>query len=387
MAKPDCDDGWLKYAHELDAALAVADFSKGARIVLREVFAQIFGPAKAPTARLSPAEIAGRSGHIREHISRAIKELVGSGTLSCEADGSYRFTKDYESWTGYTRSGSTGTPRLTAAEVVYCKNAAAVALAYKHGYPPKKRTQMVTDDSRDRNHLGTDTVTIGVRERNHLGTDTVTNGVRFEVAPYRNARLETLETLETGNVNVGPPGREEETPHLGTEAANPTPEEVAEWERLAKAAGQSAEVRTEARLRLADWRGRQAREGQPERPKAEPTLAQSQGKPRTKGRALLADLSRQSTAEQVDDAARALAAELRDEHSVLMYRKVLGEVVAGTRPLRAVQAAYRMAKSPTTEKPGARFVGELKSQEETSRDKAKTAKRQSQRTHRAKRHP
>ena len=78
MAKPDLDDGWLKYAHELDAALAVADFTKGARIVLREVFSQVFGPAKSKTARLSPSEIGRRVGMARQNVMRGIDELLNA---------------------------------------------------------------------------------------------------------------------------------------------------------------------------------------------------------------------------------------------------------------------------------------------------------------------
>src|SRR5687768_6053984 len=54
MAKPDLDEGYLRYAHTLDAALAYADFGKAERVVLRHVFAQVFGPAERRWARLRP---------------------------------------------------------------------------------------------------------------------------------------------------------------------------------------------------------------------------------------------------------------------------------------------------------------------------------------------
>ncbi len=386
MAKPDCDDGWLKYAHELDAALALADFSKCARLVLREVFAQIFGPARAKTAQILPAEVARRSGQQRENVWRAIRELVESCVLRLEADGSYRFLKDYESWLGWARGGSSGQPRFTSEEISYCRHACAMAIAYKHGQSTGESIQRDTHGPNERIQRDTqypvgygDTVSNGIQNRIPPDTQTVSNETTPGVAPYRNARAELR--IENGeNVNVAPHGGGNEDP----EEPPPSPEQVAAWEAQAQDPGQTTEGRSLARLLVANWRGSQlGRDRPPLVPDpapapAVPLPAYSQGKPRTKGRALLANLTPQSTQAEVDDAARSLASELKDEHSLLMYRKVLMKAVAGETPLGAIQAAYRMAKSPTTEYPGARFVSELKNQAEVRRDKIKKQKHRSQ---------
>lgn len=130
MAKPDTEDGWIPYAHELDAALAAADFSKGAKIVLREVFSQTFGLSKHRTAILSPSEIGGRVGVMKEHIVKAITMLVACKVLVRVGRGEYRFVKDYEKWTF-----PDGSPRLTKTEISWCLSAPYVAKA--HAKPRK----------------------------------------------------------------------------------------------------------------------------------------------------------------------------------------------------------------------------------------------------------
>ena len=135
MAHPDCDDGWLRYAHELDAALAIADWTKGARLVLREVFAQVFGPAKRKAATLAPTDIARRVGGNKSNVIRAIRELVDGGALIRAEDGTYTFVKDYEVWT--RRHKGRTVPRLSPAEVAYARGASrhAQALRYATGGP------------------------------------------------------------------------------------------------------------------------------------------------------------------------------------------------------------------------------------------------------------
>jgi hypothetical protein len=124
MAKPDTDDGWLRYAHELDAALAVADFTKGERIVLREVFSQTFGPAKRQWVELSPTNIATRLGCDKGYIGKAIASLASAGVLERSAKA-HRFVKNYETW---TRGDAL---MLRPSEVVYCRNAVRQAMAFK----------------------------------------------------------------------------------------------------------------------------------------------------------------------------------------------------------------------------------------------------------------
>ncbi len=132
MARPDTDDGWLKYAHELDAALAVAPFGKAARIVLREVFAQVFGPAKRKSATLSAAEISALVGIARTNVVRGVTELVDSNLLQRLDDGTYRFNKDYQTWVRAGRKQcEAGSPLLSPAEVSFCVSAPARALSFR----------------------------------------------------------------------------------------------------------------------------------------------------------------------------------------------------------------------------------------------------------------
>jgi hypothetical protein len=128
MAKPDCDDGWIKYAHELDAALACADWSKGARIVLREVFSIIYGRDKPRTAIVRPTDLAGRVGTYKEAIIRGVRELVKGRALVKVGDCEYQFIKDYETWLT-----SSGKPRLSTQEIAYCKAARTKDASTKRG--------------------------------------------------------------------------------------------------------------------------------------------------------------------------------------------------------------------------------------------------------------
>lgn len=179
-AKPDLDDGWLKYAHELDTALAAADLTKGARIVLREVFAQVFGPAKRIAATLSPSAIAGDYGVCRQYVSRAIKELVDSNILARSQDGAFRFVKDYESWL------RNGTPRLTVREIESCRKAPSRAMAWKH----LGETESLPNGGNPVSPPATGLMTNGGNPDDKTATESFTP----IAAPYRNAGAE----LETG---------------------------------------------------------------------------------------------------------------------------------------------------------------------------------------------
>ncbi len=201
MAKPDCDDGWLKYAHELDAALAVADFSKGARIVLREVFAQIFGLSPRPRATLSASAIARRSGLKQPNVSRAIRELMEAGVLHRESDGSYRFLKGYWTWTTASRGGSARAALLTPVEVAYCQSAPSIAKAYQHGYDETAYIQ------RDIASTNADDAPISNEIWNHIQRDIapISNGICAEASPYRNAREEEIKKEEEASQGAATP--------------------------------------------------------------------------------------------------------------------------------------------------------------------------------------
>lgn len=126
MASPDLNDGYIRYADELDAALAVADYSKAARIVLREVWCQAFGLAARRVVHLSAKTIADHCGKARQYIDRGLQEVIASGLLIASDGGGFTWNKDYETW---TRNGS---PRFTQAEIMYIKNARSYNREYAY---------------------------------------------------------------------------------------------------------------------------------------------------------------------------------------------------------------------------------------------------------------
>jgi hypothetical protein len=208
MAKPDLDDGWIPYAHELDAALAVADFTKGARIVLKEVFAQLFGPAKAKTANVSPAALAKAVGMRREFIAMGVKELTESKAIERLEDGTFRFNKNYETWLATdTRRRANGTFRLTPEEAAYCRFSPAIAMAYTAGNPFQNQSPArvfpVTVEPKERNQKHTPSVSENTRQRVFPVTQNVSENTRAEVAPpdppYVNGRGE----FENGELRIG----------------------------------------------------------------------------------------------------------------------------------------------------------------------------------------
>jgi hypothetical protein len=133
VAKPDTDDGWFKFAVELETALAYAAFSKVARVLLSYVFLQIYGKGIRPKlAYLPQKETALRIRQKRPAVNRAIRELVDSGVLVEIRDDQYRFIKDYEKWTSWSRDKDRrGSPRLTPGEVDDCKGMPAFAESFR----------------------------------------------------------------------------------------------------------------------------------------------------------------------------------------------------------------------------------------------------------------
>lgn len=207
MAKPDTDDGWLKYAHELDAALAVADFTKGQRIVLREVFAQIFGPAKLKTAKVSPTLLGAAVGMDRHNISRAIKDLLDGNVVRRLDDGRFKFNKDYERWLESGRGARPNHRRFTPAEIAWCRRAPTEAMSHKpKGVPMPPTANGIPMDTNE--GIPMDTIgradgiqidTIGYPD----GYQAVSTRIPYDAAPpdppKENGRAEfkTAETLKT----------------------------------------------------------------------------------------------------------------------------------------------------------------------------------------------
>lgn len=203
MAKPDLKNGWFQLAHELDAALSLADFGKLERLVIREMFAAIFGKAKLRTVKLNAPDIAARAGVGEKNLFRAIRSLIGSGVIAEEGEA-FRFIKDYEVW---TRNGE---PRLTPAQVEYCKAAAAhsCSLAPKNPTPKVKPHKQPSGVSQDTNSVSRDTdeLRYGVLQDTKQCL-TRHQMVSYETpsvpAPYRNARgIQNIQDRQEGDVVV-----------------------------------------------------------------------------------------------------------------------------------------------------------------------------------------
>jgi hypothetical protein len=131
MASPGLEEGYLRYAHTLDAALAFADFGKAERVVLRHVFAQVFDHlAPRKLARLRPGRLAAMTGVNKQNLIRTIRRLVEFGVLERRSQFRYRFIKNYESWKAIRRGKLA--PRFTPEELKAIGRAKADASYYRH---------------------------------------------------------------------------------------------------------------------------------------------------------------------------------------------------------------------------------------------------------------
>jgi DNA-binding transcriptional ArsR family regulator len=124
--KPDLDDGWIKLAHELDAALSVAGFTRVANMALCEIRSQVYGPAKRKRAIISPTEFGEAIGQHRQNVSRALKELEDAGAIDRAFGNSIGFRKNYRQWTD-----GKGKPRFTRKELAWIAAAPRRAVAFK----------------------------------------------------------------------------------------------------------------------------------------------------------------------------------------------------------------------------------------------------------------
>ena len=169
-ASPQCEDGFLQLAHELDAALSVAGFGVWESLVLRLVREQIYGMGRPRVARLSPSQVASRINGDRRHAHRAIESLIASGVLVREAEDTYRFIKDYTVWT------RRGKPRLSAD-----------AIAFAQGSAPKKST--AASSRKMTNPTPSKTATVPSLS-SHKMTAVISRDDKTGLAPYRNVRDE-----------------------------------------------------------------------------------------------------------------------------------------------------------------------------------------------------
>lgn len=173
MAKPDLEDGYLKIAYELFAALVGSPAVVGLRgTILWEVFCQTYGWAKRPHAELCPTEIARRRGVKRQNVSRALAELVEMKVLSHKGGDAYGFNKDHESY----EFGES--PEQRQARVSYAIHAPQLAKSHKHEIDAKEARKTESkvihgaqDDNVDR--INNDAVTASDLIQNRINNDAV----------------------------------------------------------------------------------------------------------------------------------------------------------------------------------------------------------------------
>lgn len=148
----------------LDAALAVAGFTKFARVVIREAMVQTFGPEEAVVVTLSPARIAKLVGDYPARISEEIVRLVAEQVLTKTGPGRYVLNSNYEQWlrTSTTPRAKHGPAvperRLSAAELSYCRSSStgtAISVFQQHadlimdGYSKKRRQRGPAANTRE----------------------------------------------------------------------------------------------------------------------------------------------------------------------------------------------------------------------------------------------
>lgn len=99
MAKPQLEHGRVEIALDLFVAIMTADFSNREMIVLSEAILQAYGPKKLRNLELIPGAIEVYSGLRRDNALRGIRALLDRNVIKENPGGTFRFNKDYESWT------------------------------------------------------------------------------------------------------------------------------------------------------------------------------------------------------------------------------------------------------------------------------------------------
>ena len=191
-ASPQCEDGFLQLAHELDAALSVAGFGVWESLVLRLVREQIYGMGRPRVARLSPSQVASRINGDRRHAHRAIESLIASGVLVREAEDTYRFIKDYTTWT------KRGKPRLSAD-----------AIAFAQGSAPKKASPL---SSRKMTNPTPSKTATTPSLSSHKMTAVISRDDKTGLAPNRNGRDEEFNNDDDERDSLRRTGTKTNTP-------------------------------------------------------------------------------------------------------------------------------------------------------------------------------
>ncbi len=109
MARPRRKDGFIPLSHELGKAIALANFSKWAQVLLLEILTQIFNLERT-IATVDLKDLADRHHADAGNIRSASLELQHAGAISKTGTQQFNFHKDYEQW------NRNGAPRLTSAE-------------------------------------------------------------------------------------------------------------------------------------------------------------------------------------------------------------------------------------------------------------------------------
>jgi hypothetical protein len=91
-------DGFLPVPHEMFAALMLVDLTCEARMVLCEIVAQRYGPAKREGAKFKQSELAEQLGVFRSNIARGLRALLDRGIVVRHGK-EFRLVTDYDAWT------------------------------------------------------------------------------------------------------------------------------------------------------------------------------------------------------------------------------------------------------------------------------------------------
>jgi hypothetical protein len=139
--KPDTSDGWYKLAHEMGAALDLANFTKSEMLVLSITKAQWFG-AGMRLVLIKPSEISDKIGCKRQFVQKGLDGLVKARVLIHKEGDFYEFNKGYNSGpTSWIHNDGTAFPngtRFTQGEIAFIEGAVDRAVTYRRVSGGKK---------------------------------------------------------------------------------------------------------------------------------------------------------------------------------------------------------------------------------------------------------
>ncbi len=99
MAKPQLEDGFVQVAYEvLAAVMVITHLHTYERVLLCDLFAALYGSKKKRWHYFETAAMAKALGVKHSLIQRDLRRLVERRILHERQDGSYSFSKDWETW-------------------------------------------------------------------------------------------------------------------------------------------------------------------------------------------------------------------------------------------------------------------------------------------------